>query len=55
MNGNHLMGYSNVRGMLTARGPNGEPGEALQIIRENLWERGYRSDVALLNATQLTH
>lgn len=42
--------FENVRGMLTARGPKGEPGEALQIIRESLWQRGYRSEVALLNA-----
>lgn len=42
--------FENVRGMLTARGPNGEPGEALQIIRKSLWARGYRSEVALLNA-----
>jgi DNA (cytosine-5)-methyltransferase 1 len=42
--------FENVRGMLTARGPMGEPGEALQIIRETLLERGYRSEVQLLNA-----
>lgn len=42
--------FENVRGMLTAKGPRGEPGEALQIIRECLWSRGYRSEVSLLNA-----
>ncbi len=42
--------FENVRGMLTARGPGGEPGEALRIIRETLHERGYRSEVDLLNA-----
>lgn len=42
--------FENVRGMLTARGPKGEPGEALRIIRETLYERGYRSEVRLLNA-----
>lgn len=42
--------FENVRGMLTARGPTGEPGEALEIIRQTLWARGYRSEVALLNA-----
>jgi len=48
--GCQMMVFENVRGMLTARGPNGEPGEALQIIRESLWARGYRSQVALLNS-----
>ena len=45
-----MMIFENVRGLLTARGPNGEPGEALRIIREKLWNHGYRSEVALLNA-----
>ena len=48
--GCRMIVFENVRGMLTARGPCGGPGEALQIIRESLWARGYRSDVALLNA-----
>jgi DNA (cytosine-5)-methyltransferase 1 len=48
--GCQMIVFENVRGMLTARGPQGEPGEALQIIRESLWERGYRSEVSLLNA-----
>lgn len=48
--GCQMIVFENVRGMLTARGPSDEPGEALRIIRESLWERGYRSEVALLNA-----
>ena len=42
--------FENVRGMLTARGPSGEPGEALALIRETLAEKGYHSEVRLLNA-----
>lgn len=42
--------FENVRGMLTARGPSGEPGEALAIIRQTLAEHGYHSEVRLLNA-----
>ena len=48
--GCRLVLFENVRGMLTARGPEGEPGGALRVIRERLWERGYYSTVALLNA-----
>lgn len=48
--GCRIVVFENVRGMLTARGPKGEPGEALRIIRETLFERGYRSEVRLLNA-----
>jgi len=48
--GCRIIVFENVRGMLTARGPKGEPGEALRIIRETLYERGYRSEVRLLNA-----
>jgi len=48
--GCRIIVFENVRGMLTARGPKGEPGEALRIIRETLFERGYRSEVRLLNA-----
>lgn len=41
----------NVRGLLTARGPNGRPGEALEHIRRRLFsEAGYQTEVALLNA-----
>ena len=42
--------FENVRGMLTARGPEGEPGGALGLIRSTLWERGYYSAVAIMNA-----
>lgn len=42
--------FENVRGMLTARGPEGEPGGALRLIRETMWAHGYRSAVELLNA-----
>lgn len=42
--------FENVRGMLTARGPSGEPGEALGLIRQTLLDRGYASRVELLNA-----
>lgn len=48
--GCRIIVFENVRGMLTARGPKGEPGEALGIIRKTLFERGYRSEVRLLNA-----
>lgn len=45
-----LILFENVRGMLTARGPDNKPGGALRVIRSALWERGYYSVVALLNA-----
>lgn len=48
--GCRLILFENVRGMLTARGPEGEPGGALRLIRSTLWERGYYSTVTLLNA-----
>lgn len=40
----------NVRGLLTARGPDGEPGSALAMIREDLRQQGWQSTVSLLNA-----
>lgn len=40
----------NVRGLLTARGPNGEPGSALSLIREDLRQEGWQTTVSLLNA-----
>lgn len=40
----------NVRGLLTARGPNGEPGSALAMIREDLRQQGWQTTVSLLNA-----
>ena len=40
----------NVRGLLTARGPDGQPGSALDLIRRNLLRAGFQTTVALLNA-----
>lgn len=40
----------NVRGLVTAIGPNGEPGEALRLIQLSLEEVGYASAVGMLNA-----
>jgi len=48
--GCRLIVFENVRGLLTARGPNGVPGEALEIIRSEMLVRGYFSSVSLLNA-----
>jgi DNA (cytosine-5)-methyltransferase 1 len=42
--------FENVRGLLTARGRDGVPGSALSAIRSSLFERGWQSKVALLNA-----
>ncbi|MES3110546.1 DNA cytosine methyltransferase [Sphingomonas aurantiaca] len=40
----------NVRGLLTARGPDGQPGSALSHIRQSLLNAGFQTTVALLNA-----
>lgn len=40
----------NVRGLLTARGPDGEPGSALTLLRRDLLQEGWQSTVSLLNA-----
>lgn len=40
----------NVRGLLTARGPDGRPGSALEHIRRNLLNAGYQTTVSLMNA-----
>jgi DNA (cytosine-5)-methyltransferase 1 len=40
----------NVRGLVTAIGPNGKPGEALRLIQSSLEEVGYASSVGMLNA-----
>lgn len=40
----------NVRGLLTARGPDGVPGSALDFLRTSLLNAGYRTWVQLLNA-----
>ncbi len=42
--------FENVRGLLTARGPDGVPGTALQLIRTRLLEAGFQTAVSLLNA-----
>jgi DNA (cytosine-5)-methyltransferase 1 len=42
--------FENVRGLLTARGQDGTPGSALAHVRHCLYERGWLSKVALLNA-----
>ena len=40
----------NVRGFLTARGPDGQPGSALAVMRRELLDHGYQTAVSLLNA-----
>ncbi len=40
----------NVRGLLTARGPDGEPGSALRLLREDLRQQGWQTSVNLMNA-----
>lgn len=40
----------NVRGLLTARGPDGVPGSALALLREDLRREGWQTTVNLLNA-----
>lgn len=40
----------NVRGLLTARGPDGEPGSALALLREDLRSEGWQTCVNLMNA-----
>lgn len=40
----------NVRGLLTARGLDGEPGSALALLREDLRKEGWQTTVSLLNA-----
>lgn len=42
--------FENVRGLLTARGPDGVPGSALEHIRETLLQAGFQTEVELLNA-----
>ena len=42
--------FENVRGLLTARGPDGRPGSALELIRKKLLAAGFQSTVSLLNA-----
>ena len=42
--------FENVRGLLTARGPDGLPGSALEHIRKTLLAAGFQTEVELLNA-----
>lgn len=42
--------FENVRGLLTARGPDGVPGSALTLIRTKLLSAGFQTQVVLLNA-----
>jgi len=42
--------FENVRGLLTARGRDGQPGSALEHIRQTLLTAGFQTDVELLNA-----
>jgi DNA (cytosine-5)-methyltransferase 1 len=42
--------FENVRGLLTARGPDGLPGSALEHIRRTLLDAGFQTEVELLNA-----
>lgn len=42
--------FENVRGLVTARGPSGAPGEALQQIRRAFEEIGYATRFGLLNS-----
>ena len=42
--------FENVRGLLTARGPDGRPGSALELIRTQLLAAGFQTAVHLVNA-----
>ena len=42
--------FENVRGLLTARGPDGCPGSALNLIRTELLRAGFQTSVNLVNA-----
>ena len=45
-----LILFENVRGLVTARGPKGEPGEVLDMVRRAFEGIGYATTFALLNA-----
>ncbi len=45
-----LVLFENVRGLVTAPGPSGEPGEALALVRAEFERIGYATSFALLNA-----
>lgn len=42
--------FENVRGLVTARGPSGEPGEVLRLVKASFEQIGYATNFALLNA-----
>lgn len=42
--------FENVRGLLTARGADGRPGSALELIRSQLLNHGFQTGVSLVNA-----
>jgi DNA (cytosine-5)-methyltransferase 1 len=42
--------FENVRGLVTARGPKGEPGEVLYMVKEAFEKLGYATSFQLLNA-----
>lgn len=42
--------FENVRGLITARGADGQPGSALAAIRQALFKAGWQTRVELLNA-----
>ncbi|MBX3592927.1 DNA cytosine methyltransferase [Sphingomonas sp.] len=42
--------FENVRGLLTARGPDGRPGSALEAIRRSLLDAGFQTEVTLVNS-----
>jgi len=42
--------FENVRGLVTARGPSGRPGEALELVRKAFEKAGYGTRCTLLNA-----
>jgi DNA (cytosine-5)-methyltransferase 1 len=45
-----LILFENVRGLVTARGPKGEPGEVLHMVKKEFEKIGYATTFALLNA-----
>jgi DNA (cytosine-5)-methyltransferase 1 len=45
-----LILFENVRGLVTARGPSGEPGEVLRMVKDAFEGIGYATTFALLNA-----
>jgi DNA (cytosine-5)-methyltransferase 1 len=45
-----LILFENVRGLVTAKGPTGEPGEAIHRVKEAFETIGYATRFALLNA-----